>query len=353
MITVIVIFSLAVLVLLHEFGHFIIAKLFKMPVDEFGIGFPPRLFGKKLGKTLYSVNALPFGGFVKIYGENGENEAGRTDIGFNHHPAGKRLAVIAAGVVMNFVLGWLVFSIVLMIGAPSHLIIASVIPGSPAEAAGLKSGDLILKINANGQTLSDPVDVNAFVNLVTTSPGKNVALEIGRGNQTLNISVAKRVPAPPHQGELGVALADTGFAPEGFFRAFGDGFLEVGNIISLTFSGLYQLIVSLFTSGGSAFQEVAGPVGIVVLASQATALGAVYLLQLLALISVNLAVLNLLPFPALDGGRALFIMIEKIKGNPIPRAVENWVNGLGFAMLIILMVFVTVHDLSHFLNWSL
>jgi regulator of sigma E protease len=254
---------------------------------------------------------------------------------------------------MNFILGWVVLSVVLMIGAPSHLIVASVIPGSPAESAGLKSGDLILKINANGETLSDPVDVNAFVSLVKASPEKNIALEIGRGNETLNVSVAKRVPAPPNQGELGVSLADAGFPAEGFFQAFGDGFIETGSIIGLTFAGLYQLVVGLFTSGGSALQGVAGPVGIVFLASQVTSLGAVYLLQLLALISINLAVLNLLPFPALDGGRALFIIIEKLKGSPVPRAVENWVNGLGFAALIILMLFVTAHDLSHFLNWSI
>jgi regulator of sigma E protease len=353
MITVIVILSLAVLILLHEFGHFITAKLFKMPVDEFGIGFPPRLFGKKMGKTLYSVNALPFGGFVKIYGENGENEEGRPDVGFNGHKVWHRLLVVAAGVVMNFILGWVVLSVVLLIGVPSHLIVASVIPGSPAESAGLKSGDLILKINANGETLSDPVDVNAFVSLVKASPEKNIALEIGRGNETLNVSVAKRVPVPPNQGELGVSLADAGFPAEGFFRAFGDGFIETGSIIGLTFTGLYQLVVGLFTSGGSALQEVAGPVGIVFLASQVTSLGAVYLLQLLALISINLAVLNLLPFPALDGGRALFIVIEKLKGSPVPRAVENWVNGLGFAALIILMLFVTAHDLSKFLNWNI
>ncbi|MCL4404259.1 RIP metalloprotease RseP [Patescibacteria group bacterium] len=354
MITVIVIISLAILVLLHEFGHFITAKLFKMPVDEFGIGFPPRLFGKKLGKTLYSVNALPFGGFVKIYGETGEREKEReNETGFNDQKAWRRIVVVLAGILMNFVLGWIVLSIVLMIGAPSHLVIAGVVPGSPAAAAGLSTGDAILRAENGGQTLSDPINVNTFVDLVKTNPDKNVTLEIGRGSATLNITIEKRIPAPQNQGELGVSLADTGFPAEPFFAALWDGLRETGSIIVLTFAGLYGLIVGLFTSGGAALQGVAGPVGIVFLASQVTSLGAVYLLQLMALISVNLAVLNLLPFPALDGGRALFIIIEKIKGSPVPRQLENWVNGIGFAALIILMVFITFHDLNHFLNWSI
>ncbi len=353
MITVIVILSLAVLVLLHEFGHFITAKFFKMQVDEFGIGFPPRLLGKKFGKTLYSLNLLPFGGFVKIYGEEGKKDEKRNEAGFNDHRAWQRFLTVIAGVVMNFILGWVVLSVVFMIGAPSHLVVAGVMSGSPAAAAGVQTGDVVLKMTAGGTVLSDPIDVNTFVDLVKSSPEKSVTLEIGRGKQVFNFDIEKRIPAPAGQGELGVSLADVGFAAEPFFKALGDGFTEFIGIVGLTFAGLYAVIIGLFTSGGAALQGVAGPVGIVFLASQVTSLGGVYLLQLLALISINLAVLNLLPFPALDGGRALLIIIEKFKGSPVPKTVENWINGLGFTALIILMLFVTAHDLSRYLNWNI
>ncbi len=353
MITLIVILSLAVLVLLHEFGHFIVAKLFKMQVDEFGIGFPPRLLKKKIGKTLYSLNLLPFGGFVKIYGEEGEKDVKRSERGFNERKGWQRFLTVIAGVCMNFLLGWVILSVVLMIGAPSHLVVADVLPNSPAASAGIQSGDVMLGVTSGGQTLADPIDVNAFVDLVKASEDKNVSLEIGRGKETLNLSLEKRVPAPPGEGQLGVSLADVGFAAEPFFKSLGDGFTETLNIIGLTFTGLYTVVAGLFAVGGSALQGIAGPVGIVFLASQVTSLGVVYFLQLLALISVNLAVLNLLPFPALDGGRALFILIEKIKGSPVPKIAENWINGLGFIALIILMVFVTAHDLSRFLNWNI
>ncbi len=345
-----VIFGLAVLVLIHELGHFLAAKLLGMRVEEFGVGFPPRILKKKIGGTLYSLNLLPFGGFVRLYGEdepavaaNAESAKGR---GFNNEPAGKRTLVTLAGVFMNVVLGWLLLSLVFMIGVPRHLMIAEVAPDSPALSAGLKAGDVVARVEAGNLNLADPVSADDFTRLVKSGAG-NINLEIERGSEKLNFNLAPRANPPAGQGPLGVNITETGFEAQPFFQSLISGFTGTGEIAKMVFEGLGAFFAQIFTSPG-AIQNVAGPVGIVVLAAQATSLGFIYFIQLLALISINLAVLNLLPFPALDGGRFLFLIIEKLRGTPVSRRVQIWVNGAGFAALILLMIFVTVKDVSRF-----
>ncbi|MCL4399902.1 RIP metalloprotease RseP [Patescibacteria group bacterium] len=339
-----VILGLGFLILGHEFGHFSVAKSMKMKVEEFGIGFPPRIFGRKKGDTVYSVNALPFGGFVKLYGEEDE-KAGDSEA-FLNKPFYQKSLVVLAGIFTNFVIGWILLTVVLVSGTPTHLMIASVEKGSPAETAGLKEGDIIKKVNIGETSMSDPINDTAFVNLVKNSSDASVSLLIMRGKKSMDINLEKRLNPPPGKGAIGISLVDIGAPPEPFFKSIADAFLETVNFSLLIFGGLWSLISGIFVNP-SVIEGVAGPVGIVALAANATSIGIVYLLQLLALISVNLAVLNLLPFPALDGGRFLFFLIEKIRGRKISSKIQLAINGAGFFILIILMVFVTFNDVRN------
>ncbi len=345
--TVLVIVGLVLLIFVHEGGHFVTAKLMKMKVEEFGFGFPPRIFGKKMGETLYSVNAIPFGGFVRLLGEDDEV---KVEGGFMDQPFRKRIPVLLAGVAMNFIIGWLLLSFVFMVGAPQHLAIADVSSGSPAYVAGMKSGDIVTEAVMGDVTMKDPIDVDAFVNAVKNSTVSNVTLTLLRGTESHTVTLVKRTDPPAGQGALGVSLAQMGIAPQPFFGSFLAGIEEAWNALVLVVQWLIQFVGGLISNPGATMQEVAGPVGIVFLASQADSLGFVYFLQLLALISINLAVLNLIPFPALDGGRALFLLFEKIKGSPISKRIQIIVNGAGFAVLIVLMVLVTIQDISHFVH---
>ncbi|MDP3956769.1 MAG: RIP metalloprotease RseP [bacterium] len=335
----IIFLGLSVLIVVHELGHFFVAKLFHMPVDEFGFGLPPRAWGKKIGETVYSLNWLPFGGFVKLYGEEGgenvtmwEKPAGTSQIGFNAEPAWKRSLVILAGVIMNFILGWLLISAVLIIGTPAGIIIAEVKGGSPAALAGLEAGDRVVDF----KTSED------FIKFVKDHSGTATAFTFQRGNQTLEKTLTPRVDPPPQEGALGVALTDGG-GKMGFFEGLWQGFQITGEIIKATFVGLYGLLRGIFI-GQADLTGVVGPIGIFGYAEKVGGLGTVYLLQLLALISINLGVINAVPFPALDGGRFLFILLEKIKGSPLSAKTERVANGIGFVFLIFLMVAISVRD---------
>jgi regulator of sigma E protease len=335
----VIFFGLSILVVVHEFGHFFTAKLFKMKVDEFGFGLPPRLWGKKIGETIYSFNWLPFGGFVKLYGEEGgenvtmwQKPSGTTQIGFNAEPAWKKSLVILAGVIMNFILGWLLVSAVLIIGTPQGIIIAEVRDGSPAAIAGLEAGDRVIGFKASEE----------FIQFVKDHAGTATDFTFQRGSQTLNERLTPRVNPPPQEGSLGVVLTEGG-GKAGFFEGLKDGLIITWNIITGTFIGLYELLRGIFI-GQADLKGVMGPIGIFGQAQKAGGLGYVYLLQLLALISINLGVINSVPFPALDGGRFLFIILEKIKGSPLSVKTERVANSIGFGILILLMIAISVRD---------
>jgi regulator of sigma E protease len=341
LITLIVIIGLSLLILGHELGHFLAAKAFGLRVDEFGFGFPPRMFAwrRKGSETEYSLNWLPFGGFVKIAGENPESDAD-TSIEdkkrlFYHQPAWKRVIVLVAGVVMNFLLGWWFLTATLMLGTPAAVMVAGVVPNSPAEMAGFRAGDVI-----KGFTTT-----NEFVAFINMNRGTPISIRTARGEGEKAIAVTPRVNPPAGEGALGVELAETGAAPQGFGSALWEGLQRATYVITLTFQALGDLFANLF-SQGKVPHDIVGPIGIVAVAQRAGSLGIAYLLELLSLISLNLAVINLIPFPALDGGRVLFTIVEKIKGSPVPRRFEGVVNGVGFVLLLALMVLVTVRDVG-------
>lgn len=335
----IIFLGLSVLIAVHEFGHFFVAKLFKMKVDEFGFGLPPRAWGKKIGETIYSLNWLPLGGFVKLYGEEGgenftmwEKPSNQNQIGFNSEKAWKRSSVILSGVVMNFILGWLLIAAVLMIGTPPGVIITEVKDGSPAAVAGLEAGDRVVGFKSSDE----------FIQFVKNQSGTATDLTFQRGKETLQKKITPRVNPPPQEGALGVILVEGG-GQAGFFEGLWQGLIITGNIITATFVGLYELLRGIFI-GQPDLRGVMGPIGIFGQAERVGNLGVVYLLQLLALISINLGVINSIPFPALDGGRFLFIIFEKIKGSPLSVKTERTANGIGFALLIFLMIAISVRD---------
>lgn len=355
---VIFIIVLGILVFVHELGHFITAKRAGMKVEEFGFGFPPRLWGLKRGETIYSINLIPFGGFVKILGEDGAEKSNPRS--FASRPAGPRSVVLVAGVVMNVLLAF-VFLVIgniigLRIGLDDSQLsksakdikiqVIEVVRKSPAEIAGIKVLNEIVGFKVGGkEVLTKSVsDVQDFV---SQNRGRQVAIEIKNGNTVSEHNLVPRENPPPGEGALGISLAATGLIKYPWYQAVYRGGQDTGILLANTVYGYGRVIKNAVIShkGGA---DLSGPIGIAVITGQAARLGFAYLLQFTALISINLAVLNIIPFPALDGGRLLFVIIEKIKRSPVSKRVETSANAIGFALLILLMIYVTSRDIARF-----
>lgn len=354
MIIVFAIIGLSLVILVHELGHFLAAKAAGVRVEEFGIGFPPRLWSRTVGGTAYSVNALPFGGFVRMRGEQPDDakdmkpatKDGRD--GFAAVPLWKQASILVAGVAMNAAFGFVVLSVVFAVGAPEHLVVGGVSRGSPAALAGVVPGDIIARASWNGETLADPIDMDGFVSLAKSAAGGELTLDLKGAGGTRTVSVVGRSAPPSGEGALGVALTAAGFSALPVHKAIGEAFLQTFRTLGDVAGSFWYLVTNVFREP-NVLQKVSGPVGIVSFAVRAGELGAVYALQLLALISLNLVILNLIPFPALDGGRVLVLVMEKIIRRPIPRRVQMAINGVGFAALLILMAVVTVQDVGKLL----
>lgn len=355
MIVLLFIVILVVLVLVHEFGHFIAAKLFGIKVEEFGIGFPPRITGFKKGETLYSINALPLGGFVKIYGEEGEGAD--SEHSYASRPAWQRAAVLVAGVFFNLVFAFLIFWVGFTIGFPTavgdntagltitnqHVQILEVANNSPAFQADIRRGDVISTIS----TASETKEIKTVEDLQTFTEnhkGDTLAVQIERGSIMLQKELIARQNPPEGQGPLGIALAQVGLVSFPWQEAGARAFEATWRNAFFVLLGLWMLVQSLF-GNGELLGQVSGPVGIATMTGEFYNLGINYLLSFIALISINLAVLNVLPIPALDGGRLFFVLLEKLKGSPIRQELENKVNAIGFALLIVLILIVTVKDI--------
>ncbi len=353
---------LLVLVLVHEAGHFFTAKKFGIRVDEFGFGFPPKLFGIKKGETEYTFNALPIGGFVKIFGENPneENTSGPdSKRSFVNKPKWQQAIVLFAGVFANFLLAWILFSVGFMSGLPTsvgsqpagyqlsnvNLTVVSVTSESPAELAGLKSGDKIVSVtHKEGEMfLVEGINPDTLKSFITEHAGKEIEIGYIRGKNPEEKTVKVGVNKESEGSNIGISMDMVGTAKLPFLTAFKEGLALTWFVTKATVVGLYTLVADSLKGEGS-LDSVTGPVGMVGIVGDAYDFGFVYLLSFAALISINLAIINLLPFPALDGGRLFFLLIEKIKGSRISPKFANTANTIGFGVLILLMVAVTFHD---------
>jgi regulator of sigma E protease len=350
---------LIVLILVHEFGHFAVAKWTNMRVEEFGLGFPPKLFAKKIGETLYSVNAIPFGGFVKILGENPE-EAGKDVTGsFTSKPLWAQALVLIAGVTFNALFAWGLYSAAFVVGMPTavdeaaisevsnpRLMAVEVLPGSPSAQAGLTAGDVVTGVVSGTDILipQTPTQVTDFIREHGESP---IELSVVRGTEVKQLAITPRtglIDGEPERPAIGTSFGLIGELELPLHRAMWEGAnmtVDMGVLIAITLGSLLADAVTFEAD----LSQIAGPVGIVGLVGDAAGMGFIVLMSFTALISINLAVINLLPFPALDGGRLLFVIIEAIKGSPIKPAIANAFNVVGFALLILLMVAVTYNDI--------
>ena len=341
---------LAILVLVHEWGHFIVAKKSGLVVEEFGFGFPPKIFGWKIGKTLYSINLLPLGGFVKILGEDG-TEANNPE-SFASRSVGTRSLIIIGGVLMNFLLATFIFILGYNIGLPTVIDetniakarnvavqIVAVAPESPAVKAGLTLGDIIKKFNN-----TEIKEISELQNYTKTTAGNPMKLLIQRGSEIRELYITPRSNPPTGEGPLGIVLVKIGIVSFPWYQSIWLGTKSAFLITWTVILGFFSLLKNLILAGRVPL-EIAGPVGIAVLTKQAAGLGFAYLMQLVAIISINLAVLNLVPFPALDGGRLLFLGIEKIKGSKVNPKIENTIHGIGLALLLLLIVLITWRDI--------
>lgn len=354
---------LGVLVFVHELGHFVVARFFGIRVDEFAIGFGPKIwsrFGREKNglRVLYSVRALPLGGFVKIYGEDGE--AGSNS--FAGKNRGIQVLVLFAGIFFNFLFAWLILSGLFMIGEPvspdsypqyassiqnTHVIVDDVVSGSPAEKAGLKANDTIKTILALA-TASTSVSIiiqnptiEQIQGITAASNGKPILI-----NGISVTPVMKIIPDASSTYAIGIDMETAGTLRLPPWSAFWEGGKFTVYIVQATAEGAWGLIVGLFHDNQAVLSQVSGPVGIASLIGQAAQVGFVNLLMLVALISVNLGVINFIPFLALDGGRILFVLIETIIRRPMKASAMNMVNTIGYGLLIILMIVVTWHDIA-------
>jgi len=389
---------LSVLVLVHEAGHFFMAKIFGIKVEEFGFGLPPRAIGKKIGETLYSINWLPIGGFVKLYGEDEagagkislpkksssdavtnksfamkkeeikiskaglkieeeeiemsetitvgkKNEDEDSNRAFFAKPIWQRFIVIFAGVFMNFVLAVAIISFLFsVVGVPilgNKVMVDTVIKGSPAQKAGLRVGDIVEAINGTA--------ITSTTQLISTTKqhlGEKLTLKVKSKNSKVeSLEITPRKKYPSNEGAMGVAISqDATIKKYPWFQAPFVGTKEALNETYLIANGLVMIVVQIFTRG-SVPSDVAGPIGIAQLTGVVVNNGLYAVLSFVSLLSLNLAIINVLPIPALDGGRLLFIVIEGVFRKKVNQRIEGYAHMIGMAILLGLIALITLHDL--------
>ncbi len=373
---------LSLLVFVHELGHFLTARKLGVRAEEFGFGFPPRIFGvyrdqkrrwrlvrgsKSVEKlkaagdqapadTIYSLNWILAGGFVKIKGESGDEESAKDS--FANKSAWQKALILSAGVIMNVVLAWFLLSIGYLIGLPGDLemtgqrarvreaqvMVIEVIEKSPASQVEIQPGEVIKQVN--GQPVETITELQTLINqrldqettlLLSTEPGR----------ETREVIIVPEFDPDIGRGVIGVAIFNTGTISYPFFDAFWQGAKSTAMYLKLIVLAFYNLFADLI-AGESVDGQVGGPLRIAQYSGEAARFGFIYLLQFVALLSLNLAIINILPIPALDGGRLLFLAVEKIKGGAIRQDIENALHMVFFFMLIALIIFVTYKDILSF-----
>lgn len=348
----IAIVTIGVLVILHELGHFFAAKKFNVKVEEFGIGLPPRLFGKKYGETIYSVNALPIGGFVRMEGEEKRSEDPRS---FNKKPIWQRFIIVAGGVFVFWVIAVALFTFLgATIGIPTaiddeqenvvdpNVRIIGVSKGSPAQEAQLQVGDTILGIEEH-----DVTKVREVQEFTQQYVGQEAVLRIQRGEEILNITLVPREEPPAGEGAIGIALTRAGLVKYPWYEAPVQAVTRTWNI-TLSIFDMFGVLISGAVEGEGlpAGTQISGPIGVIDLLKNSFALGLPSFLSFVAVISVYLAIFNTLPIPALDGGRMFFIILEGMRRKPLSEKLEQRLILISFLVLIPLILWVSVQDIE-------
>lgn len=330
------IFVLGLLVIFHEIGHFVTARLTGMRVREFGVGFGPTLVSKKHGETVYSLNLVPLGGFVKIAGMDPDEE--QDEKSYSAKPIWARMLVIAAGSIMNFILPVFLFLIVLLGAgidqASDQPIIGKVFADKPAIHAGLAAGDRIQAVD--GQKIDNWMQ---FVNVIRTSPNKELTVAYERGGASRTTVVVPEYEAKSGRGVIGVMPEVINYKP-GPGEAFTTAVKQTATITAAIFTGLVQMIT------GQAPADVAGPIGVAQMTGQVAQMGFLPLLQFAAFLSINLGLINLLPVPVLDGGHIVTLAVEAIRGKPLSRSKMQFIQAVGFALLMTLLLLATFKDIT-------
>lgn len=365
---IIFILILSILVMIHELGHFVMARKAGIGVEEFGFGLPPRAWGKKVGETIYSVNWLPFGGFVRLVGEDPTDAKRDAKNSFFVKSLGARSKVVVAGVVANFLLAIFIFYIVLFalgfkvslplffehkfkfVNQTKQVLVADVSEGSVAAGAGLAAGDSIIAVdNLRVESIEE------LQKIIRGAEGQTVRLSL---ENPVNNKVRKVTVTPVYNEELKVVAIGVGLgelavlnyetlpqkALSGFIHSFNTLDYSVRVFGDLIGFAVRQRDITPVSEG------VSGPVGIAQITSQAVALGPISVLQLAGLLSLNLAFINILPIPALDGGRFFFIILEAITRRKVHPVVEKWTHSIGFAVLLVLIFLVTYNDIVKLLR---
>lgn len=354
---IIFILVLVLLIVVHELGHFFVAKLFGIRVDEFGVGFPPRIWGKKIGETLYSVNILFFGGFVKIFGENAE-EAGTNSRSFANKSRFVQAAVIAAGIICNILFAWAALSVGYMAGLPTSkdhvgigtvsgvkVEIVGVIPKSPAQESGIEAGDTITSIATAASSALVPKDSGDAQAIIRAHQDESLILTLQtQGGETKTYIVKAQEGLTPGKKAIGMQLDDVGILQLPPHLALVQGAILTWNMTQSTAVGLAQFFGQIFR-GIADFSSVAGPIGIASIGAKAVGTGFASSITLAALISINLALINVLPIPGLDGGRLFIIAIEGITRRKVSDKWLTYLSFAGFGLLILLMLIVSYHDI--------
>jgi regulator of sigma E protease len=335
---VILIFSL--LVIVHESGHFFSAKLAGIKVEQFSVGFGPQLLGWQRGETLYAVRAIPMGGFVKLAGMDGSMDAGPRS--FNAHPLWQRFVVIVAGSAFNLALPVLIFfGVYTTIGAAevkTPIEVSSVDAGTPAYTAGLQSGDVIKSVN--GRPINQFQDLPNALDAAKNTP---VTVVVDRDSRLVTLTTTPKLDPNTGQYILGFHPAARTWKP-GPIEAAGLAIRQTGDSIAGIAGGIYQLATDKSLGGLLGPQGLEGPVGIVKTTARAAQAGILAVVGVVALLSLSLGLANILPFPALDGGRAAFLVLELIRGKPVDPAREQVVHYVGLALLFALIGLVTYND---------
>jgi regulator of sigma E protease len=339
---------LGVLIFFHEFGHFLIARLFGVGVEKFSLGFGPRLIGKKIGITDYRLSAIPLGGYVKMVGEEPDAEITPEylPLSFTHKHVAKRMLIVAAGPVFNILLAIIIFLGIFFVSGtfimkPS---IGSVREGSPAATAGLEKGDLIIRIN--GAEISSWDEMAEIIN---ASEGSPLSISVQRQESILNFSIApEQIPTQNIFGEniqryvIGITASGQSFSRSlNFFEALSESLIQ-----SYRVTELMVVIIAKLIKGDISTDTLGGPIMIAQMAGDSAKAGVGSLIFFIALISINLAIINLLPIPVLDGGHLLFFLIEAIKGSPVSIKVREVAQQVGLFILILLMILVFYNDIS-------